>query len=153
MDLHINGQRHSVAPEWRDESLLQVLREHLGLVGTKLGCGQGQCGACTVLLDGAAVRSCLLPVANVGALPVTTVEGLASAAGKLHPLQQLWLDHQVPQCGYCQAGQLMCAAGLLRRAPRPTPGDIDAAMGGNLCRCGTQHRIRHALNTLAKEGA
>lgn len=153
MDLHINGRRHSVAPEWRDESLLQVLREHLGLVGTKFGCGQGQCGACTVLLDGTAVRSCLLPVASVGALPVTTVEGLAAADGKLHPLQQAWLDHQVPQCGYCQAGQLMCAAGLLRRAPRPTPGDIDAAMGGNLCRCGTQHRIRQTLKAFAKEGA
>lgn len=153
MDLHINGRRHSVAPEWRDESLLQVLREHLGLVGTKFGCGQGQCGACTVLLDGTAVRSCLLPVASVGALPVTTVEGLAAADGKLHPLQQAWLDHQVPQCGYCQAGQLMCAAGLLRRAPRPTEQQIDDAMGGNLCRCGTQHRIRQTLKAFAKEGA
>ncbi|EYC51222.1 (2Fe-2S)-binding protein [Hylemonella gracilis str. Niagara R] len=153
MDLHINGRSHSVAPEWRDESLLQVLREYLGLVGTKLGCGQGQCGACTVLLDGTAVRSCLLPVASVGALPVTTVEGLAATDGRLHPLQQAWLDHQVPQCGYCQAGQLMCAAGLLRRAPRPKPEEIDAAMGGNLCRCGTQHRIRQTLKAFAKEGA
>ncbi len=153
MDLHINGRRHSVAPEWREESLLQVLREHLGLVGTKLGCGAGQCGACTVLLDGTAVRSCVLPVASVGTQAVTTVEGLAAADGTLHPLQRVWLERQVPQCGYCQAGQLMCAAGLLRHSPRPTDAQIDAAMGGNLCRCGTQHRIRQTLKAYAKEGA
>ena len=153
MDLHINGRRHPVAPEWRDESLLYVLREHLGLVGPKLGCGVGQCGACTVLLDGTAVRSCVLPAASVGTQAIITVEGLARPDGTLHPLQRVWLEQQVPQCGYCQAGQLMCAAGLLRRTPGPTEEQIAEAMGGNLCRCGTQHRIRQALQTLAKEGA
>jgi isoquinoline 1-oxidoreductase alpha subunit len=153
MELHINGRRHAVAPEWRDETLLYVLREHLGLVGTKLGCGMGQCGACTVLLDGTAVRSCVLPAASVGTQAVTTVEGLARPDGTLHPLQRAWLERQVPQCGYCQAGQLMCAAGLLRRTSRPTDAQIDEAMGGNLCRCGTQHRIRQTLQAVAKEGA
>ena len=150
MELQINGRRHAVAPEWRDETLLQVLREHLGLVGSKLGCGMGQCGACTVLLDGTAVRSCVLPVASVGAQAITTVEGLATADGTLHPLQRVWLEQQVPQCGYCQAGQLMCAAGLLRRTARPTAQQIDEAMGGNLCRCGTQQRIRIALQTVSE---
>ncbi len=153
MDLTVNGRQYAVAPAWRDESLLNVLREHLGMIGTKLGCGVGQCGACTVLLAGTAVRSCVLPAASVGRQPVTTVEGLAAPDGTLHPLQRVWLDQQVPQCGYCQAGQLMCAAGLLRRTPRPTDAQIAEAMGGNLCRCGTQHRVRQALQTLAKEGA
>ena len=153
MELQINGRRHAVAPEWREESLLNVLREHLGLVGSKLGCGMGQCGACTVLLDGTAVRSCLLPVTSVGTQQVSTVEGLAAADGTLHPLQRVWLEQQVPQCGYCQAGQLMCAAGLLRRTSRPTAEQINEAMGGNLCRCGTQHRICQALLSVAKEGA
>ncbi|MBX9870708.1 MAG: (2Fe-2S)-binding protein [Burkholderiaceae bacterium] len=149
MELQINGRRHSVATEWREESLLQVLREHLGLVGSKFGCGTGQCGACTVLLDGTAVRSCVLPAARVGTQAVSTVEGLARPDGTLHPLQRVWLERQVPQCGYCQAGQLMCAAGLLRRTPQPTDLQIDEAMSGNLCRCGTQHRIRQALQAVA----
>ncbi len=153
MELRINSRLYAVAPDWREESLLQVLREHLGLVGSKLGCGQGQCGACTVLLNGEPVRSCVLPVTSVDTRLVTTVEGLAAPGGTLHPLQRVWLEQQVPQCGYCQAGQLVCAAALLQRTPRPTAQQIDEAMGGNLCRCGTQHRIRQALQAVAKEGA
>jgi isoquinoline 1-oxidoreductase alpha subunit len=149
MELRINGQRHAVAAGWREESLLQVLREHLGLTGSKYGCGQGQCGACTVLLDGAAARSCLLPVAAATAHEITTIEGLGTPE-QPHPLQRAWLALQVPQCGYCQAGQLMGAAALLLRNPRPDAGEIDAAMGGHLCRCGTQPRIRQAILRVAR---
>lgn len=150
MELRINGQNHPVAPAWRDETLLWVLREHLGLVGTKFGCGQGQCGACTVWLDGTATRSCLLPVAGLEGREVTTIEGLAKGAA-LHPVQQAWLTHQVPQCGYCQAGQIMSAAALLRRTPHPDAEAVDAAMAGNLCRCGTQARMRQAIQTAAEQ--
>lgn len=150
MELRINGQTHPVAPEWRDETLLWVLREHLGLVGTKLGCGQGQCGACTVWLDGEATRSCLLPVASLEGRDLTTIEGLARG-GALHPVQQAWLAHQVPQCGYCQSGQIMSAAALLRRTPRPDAGAVEAAMAGNLCRCGTQARMRQAIQAAAEQ--
>jgi aerobic-type carbon monoxide dehydrogenase small subunit (CoxS/CutS family) len=145
MELRINGTSRAVAPDWQGESLLHVLREHLGLVGSKFGCGIGLCGACTVLLDATAARSCVLPVAAAVGREVTTVEGLAGADGRLHPLQQAWLDHQVPQCGYCQAGQLMSAVALLRQHPRPDAAACEAAMGGNLCRCGTQQRIRQVL--------
>ncbi|HEY0957534.1 MAG TPA: (2Fe-2S)-binding protein [Roseateles sp.] len=145
MELRINGRPHAVAPEWQDERLLHVLREHLGLVGAKFGCGMGLCGACTVLLDGAATRSCVLPVAAAVGHELTTVEGLAVADGTWHPLQQAWLDEQVPQCGYCQAGQLMSAAALLRQNPAPDEAACAAAMSGNLCRCGTQQRIRGVL--------
>ena len=137
-----------VPAAWRDESLLQVLREPLGLVGAKFGCGAGQCGACTVLIDGQPVRSCLAPVQQVGAAAVTTIEGL-SPAGALHPVQQAWLDAAVPQCGYCQAGQIMATVALLRRTPRPDDRQIDAALAGHLCRCGTQQRIRQAVKQAA----
>ena len=148
MLLNINERSLAVPAEWQDESLLTVLREPLGLVGTKFGCGAGLCGACTVLIDGTAVRSCLLAVRDVGAAAVTTIEGL-SAAGALHPVQQAWLDAAVPQCGFCQAGQIMSTVALLRRTPRPDDGQIDSALAGNLCRCGTQQRIRQAVKIAA----
>jgi isoquinoline 1-oxidoreductase alpha subunit len=148
MQLNINGSPVQVPAEWQDESLLHVLREPLGLVGTKFGCGVGLCGACTVLIGDQAVRSCLLPVRDVGVAAVTTIEGLATA-GELHPVQQTWLDAAVPQCGYCQAGQIMSTVALLRRTARPDSSEIDGALAGNLCRCGTQHRIRQAVDIAA----
>jgi isoquinoline 1-oxidoreductase alpha subunit len=148
MLLNVNGQSLPVPAEWRDETLLNVLRESLGLVGTKFGCGAGLCGACTVLIDGTAARSCLLSVRTVGDAAITTIEGL-SAAGRLHPVQQAWLDAAVPQCGFCQAGQIMSTVALLRQTPRPDDGQIDAALSGNLCRCGTQQRIRQAVKMAA----
>lgn len=148
MVLNINGRPLEVPAAWRDESLLHVLREPLGLVGTKYGCGVGLCGACTVLIDGQATRSCLLPVREVGAAAVTTIEGLSTAGG-LHPVQQAWLDEAVPQCGYCQAGQIMGTVALLRQSPHPDDHQIDSALSGNLCRCGTQQRIRRAVKRAA----
>lgn len=142
MHVLVNRQRFDIPPGWQDETLLAVLREHLGLVGTKFGCGAGQCGACTVLLDGHAQRSCLLPVGAVQGRAVETIEGLSDANGRLHPVQQAWLDEAVPQCGYCQAGQIMATVALLRQEPTPSPARIDEALSGNLCRCGTQQRIR-----------
>jgi len=153
MKLQINGDAVTIAPEWQDESLLMTLREHLGLVGAKFGCGVGACGACTVLVDGAAERSCLLRPADVAGRRVETIEGLAGPDGALHPLQRAWLDEAVPQCGYCQAGQLMAAAALLRQTPRPGDADIDRALAGNLCRCGTQRRIRRAIRRAAEDAA
>ncbi|MBT8084743.1 MAG: (2Fe-2S)-binding protein [Woeseia sp.] len=131
-----------------DTPLLWVLRDHLQLTGTKFGCGIGQCGACTVHVDGQAQRSCLMPVTSAKGAEITTIEGLA-ADGVLHPVQQAWLEHDVPQCGYCQAGQLMAAAELLKRNPDPSDEDIDNGMS-NLCRCGTYVRIRKAIHTAAK---
>ncbi|TDP74040.1 (2Fe-2S)-binding protein [Roseateles toxinivorans] len=150
MELHINGERHDVPPIWQDEQLLFVLREVLGLVGAKLGCGLGQCGACTVLVDGEPRRSCLLRPQDVLGAQITTIEGLSRDGEALHPVQQAWLDERVPQCGYCQAGQIMSAVALLRRQPRPGDADIDAALAGNLCRCGTQQRIRQAVHRAAQ---
>jgi len=147
-DLTVNGQKRQVDVV-ADTPLLWVLREHLNLVGTKFGCGVAQCGACTVHLDGVAVRSCSLPVSAVGQTPVTTIEGLAANAD--HVLQEAWLEHDVPQCGYCQAGQIMTAASLLATNSDPTDADIDAAMQGNICRCGTYLRIRAAIKTAAKK--
>ncbi len=146
--LHVNGRERTVdvAP---DTPLLWVLRDHLELVGTKFGCGIGQCGACTIHLNGSPTRSCLLPVAAVANATVTTIEGL-SADGS-HPLQKAWCELDVSQCGYCQAGQLMSAAALLRDKPHPTDRDIDDAMSGNLCRCATYHRIRKAIHHAAGE--
>jgi isoquinoline 1-oxidoreductase alpha subunit len=129
--------------------LLWVVRDVVGLTGTKYGCGMAQCGACTVHLDGHAVRSCTTPVSAVAGKSVTTIEGL-SADGS-HPVQRAWVAEQVPQCGYCQSGQIMSAAALLTGTPTPTDADIDAAMAGNLCRCGTYQRIRAAIHRAAKE--
>jgi aerobic-type carbon monoxide dehydrogenase small subunit (CoxS/CutS family) len=127
--------------------LLWALRDTLGLTGTKYGCGIGACGACTVHVDGQATRACLTPLASVDGKSVTTIEGLG--ADSLHAVQRAWMDENVPQCGYCQAGQIMNAAALLARVPRPTDEDIDNAMAGNLCRCGTYARIRKAIHTAA----
>lgn len=152
MELMINGQATPIPAQWQDELLLTVLREVLGLVGAKFGCGVGLCGACTVLVDGAAQRACLLPVRQVAqGQRITTVEGLATPTG-LHPVQQAWLDEHVPQCGYCQAGQVMGAVALLRQVPQPNNDQIDQAMGGHLCRCGTQQRIRAAIHRAARGG-
>ena len=143
IELEVNGvaQRLDVAPE---TPLLWVLREGLRLTGTKFGCGIGQCGACTVHLDGEAVRACLTPAVAAQGRSVTTIEGLAPKGGR-HPVQQAWIDEQVPQCGYCQSGQIMAAAALLARQPNPDDSAIDAAMRGNICRCGTYARIRRAI--------
>lgn len=148
VNIQINGSPREVAPAWQDETLLTVLREHLGLSGSKFGCGMGLCGACTVLLDGQPQRACLVPVADVRGRAVTTIEGLARGE-KLHPVQQAWLDHKVAQCGYCQAGQIMAATALLEVTPRPTESQIDAALAGHLCRCGTQARVRAAIHRAA----
>lgn len=141
-NLHINNREYTVdaAP---DTPLLWVLRDHLGLVGTKYGCGIAVCGACTVHVNGEATRSCVLPVSAVGAAKITTIEGLSEKGD--HPLQLAWHEVDVPQCGYCQAGQLMSAAALLSRNPKPGDEEIESAMSGNLCRCGTYHRIRQAV--------
>jgi aerobic-type carbon monoxide dehydrogenase small subunit (CoxS/CutS family) len=148
--LKVNGQERVIDAELDPATpLLWVLRDELGLVGTKFGCGGGFCGACTVHLNGSPTRSCQLRAVDVAGMEITTIEGLATAEGKLHPLQQAWIDHDVPQCGYCQAGQLMSAAALLREKPKPTDKDIDAAMSGNLCRCGTYQRIRAAIHSVA----
>jgi isoquinoline 1-oxidoreductase alpha subunit len=143
-NLKINGKEYK-ADVAADTPLLWVLRDHLGLVGTKYGCGIAQCGACTVLLDGNAVRACVMPVSAIKSSKVTTIEGL-SANGD-HPLQQAWDEVDVPQCGYCQAGQIMTAAALLKRKPKPSMQEIDDAMHGNLCRCGAYHRIREAVKS------
>jgi len=144
--LSVNGKDHVLDEVDPNTPLLWVLRDHLGLVGTKFGCGAGFCGACTVQLDGQPVRSCSTTAASAEGKAVTTIEGLARPDGTLHPLQQAWIEHDVPQCGYCQAGQLMTAAALLERTPSPSDAQIDAAMSGNLCRCGTYHRIRGAIH-------
>ena len=144
--LLINGASTSVDVD-PDTPLLWVLRDHLNLTGTKFGCGVGQCGACTVHLDGQATRSCQWIVRDVGARHITTIEGL-SADGS-HPVQRAWVREQVPQCGYCQVGQIMSAAALLAETPHPTDADIDAAMAGNICRCGTYQRIRRAIQLAA----
>jgi isoquinoline 1-oxidoreductase alpha subunit len=131
-----------------EKPLLWVIREELGLTGTKFGCGMAQCGACTVHLDGEAIRSCVTPVSDVVGGDVTTIEGLASDLGQV--LRDAWIAEDVPQCGYCQTGQIMTAAGLIRTNPRPTDDDIDEAMDGTLCRCGTYQRIRKAIHLAAR---
>lgn len=148
--LDINGKTHrvDVAP---DTPLLWVLRDSLDLRGTKFGCGTGDCGACTVLLDGVPTRSCLMPVSGVGRGRVTTIEGLDPKAA--HPLQQAWLELDVPQCGYCQGGQILSAAALLKEHPQPSDKEIDSAMAGNLCRCATYMRIRAGIRRAAQIAA
>jgi isoquinoline 1-oxidoreductase alpha subunit len=154
LDLNVNGKPVSVDVP-ADMPLLWVLRDVLNLPGTKYGCGEGQCGACTVHLRGRAVRSCQVAVSSAAGAPVVTIEGLSPTA--THPLQQAWRELDVPQCGYCQAGQIMAAAALLQSNPSPTDADIDTAMNGNLCRCGTYLRIREgirrAASTSARRGA
>ena len=134
-----------------DTPLLWVLRDHLGLTGTKFGCGIAQCGACTVHLAGSPIRACVTPIAAVAGQAITTIEGLAPPAAP-HPLQQAWIELDVPQCGYCQSGQIMAAAALLAREPAPDDADIDAAMSGNLCRCGTYDRVMEAITQTANGG-
>jgi len=146
LKLKVNGttQEVNVSP---DTPLLWVLRDHLNLVGTKFGCGIGQCGACTVHVEGIAMRSCSLPVQAVAGRAITTIEGLSENGS--HPLQQAWRKHDVPQCGYCQAGQIMSAASLLNQNPKPNDDEIEIAMTGNICRCGTYNRIKAAIKTAA----
>ena len=147
-ELTINGTKRQVDVA-ADTPMLWVLREHLDMPGTKFGCGIGQCGACTVHLDGQAMRSCLLPVGAIQDRTITTIEGLSEAGD--HPVQQAWLEHDVPQCGYCQAGQIMNAAALLKENPRPTDEEIETAMHGNLCRCCTYVRIKAAIKTASEK--
>ncbi|NBU84250.1 MAG: (2Fe-2S)-binding protein [Sphingomonadaceae bacterium] len=144
----VNGkpQRLDVDPA---TPILWVLREQLGMTGTKFGCGVAQCGACTAHLDGQPIRSCSTPISEADGRKITTIEGLATPEGELHPLQQAWIDEQVPQCGYCQSGQLMSAVALLRDSPNPSDAEIDAAMSGNICRCGAYGRIRKAIKAAA----
>ena len=145
--LDVNGKRHNLDVSG-DMPLLWVLRENLGLTGTKFGCGLGQCGACTVHVDGVAVRSCLTTAKAAAGKKVTTIEGLSADAS--HPLQKAWIAEQVPQCGYCQSGQIMSAAALLAKTPTPTDAQIDTAMTGNICRCGTYQRIHRAIQRAAR---
>ena len=147
--LNVNGKDMVVEDAADDTPLLWVLRDHLKLVGTKYGCGIAQCGACTVHVDGNPVRSCQTPVKSMEGKKIRTIEGLASADGTLHALQKAWIEHDVAQCGYCQAGQIMSAAALLKSKPKPTDADIDAAMSGNICRCATYIRIRKAIHAAA----
>jgi aerobic-type carbon monoxide dehydrogenase small subunit (CoxS/CutS family) len=147
ISLTVNGKRYDVDVS-ADMPLLWVIRDTIGLTGTKFGCGLSQCGACTVHLDGQPVRSCVTAVSTVGPKKVTTIEGLSPTTS--HALQVAWIAEQVPQCGYCQSGQLMTAAALLTRTPKPTDADIDTAMSGNICRCGTYQRIRRAIHRAAQ---
>lgn len=147
MQLTVNGTIHEVSVE-DDMPLLWVLRDELGLTGPKYGCGIAQCGACTVHINGEAVRACITPASDVEG-PVTTIEGLGTPS-ELHIVQAAWIDHQVAQCGYCQSGQIMAAAALLKETPHPTDLEINDAMSGNLCRCGTYPRIRAAIKSAAK---
>lgn len=144
--LKINGKTQQVDVD-PSTPILWVLRDHLNMPGTKFGCGMAQCGACTIHLDGIATRSCVLPVSAIGKSAITTIEGLSADAS--HPVQKAWLEHDVAQCGYCQGGQIMSAAALLKSNPKPTDEDIDNAMSGNICRCGTYLRIKEAIKTAA----
>ncbi len=145
-NLNINGKKGQVDVD-PSTPMLWVLRDHLHLVGTKYGCGIAQCGACTIHVGDIAMRSCMLPVSQVGNQAITTIEGLSKNGD--HPLQKAWLEHDVPQCGYCQAGQIMNAAALLKASPKPSDEEIEAAMNGNICRCGTYVRIKTAIKTAA----
>jgi isoquinoline 1-oxidoreductase alpha subunit len=144
INLNINGKKHEVDVDPKTP-VLWVLRDHLDLVGTKYGCGMAQCGACTIILEGSAVRSCMLPVSTVANKKITTIEGISENGD--HPVQKACLEHDVPQCGYCQAGQIMTAVALLEKNPKPSDDEIATAMHGNICRCGTYLRIRAAVKT------
>jgi len=146
--INVNGKQHQVDVD-PDTPVLWVLRDNLDLVGTKYGCGIAQCGACTVHLDGTAVRSCSVPVSSVGEAKITTIEGMSEDAN--HAVQQAWLEHDVAQCGYCQSGQMMNAASLLSRNPNPSDKEIEDAMNGNICRCGTYVRIKAAIRTASEK--
>ena len=146
INLNVNGKKQTVDVD-PNTPMLWVLRDHLNLVGTKFGCGIAQCGACTILLEGSAIRACQLPVSSVEGKEITTIEGLSENGD--HPVQKTWLEHDVPQCGYCQAGQIMSAVSLLKSNPNPNDADIDNAMNGNICRCGTYVRIKAAIKTAA----
>jgi len=149
-NITINGRKSTVEAD-PDTPILWVLRDSLGLTGTKFGCGASLCGACTIHVDGRAVRSCVTPISDAGNKKITTIEGLS--ANRSHPLQQAWVAEDVPQCGYCQSGMIMTAAALLAEKPKPTDEDIDAALGTHICRCGTYQRIRQAVHRAAKGGA
>ena len=146
--LNVNEQAKAVEAN-PATPILWVVRENLGMTGTKFGCGIGQCGACTVHLDGKPVRSCLTPISAAEGKSITTIEGIAGEDGTLHRVQQAWIEAQVPQCGYCQSGQIMTATALLEKNPNPTDAQIDAAMTGNVCRCGMYNRIRQAIKAAA----
>lgn len=148
ISLNVNGKNYNldIDPQM---PLLWAIRDFVGLKGTKFGCGMAQCGACTVHMDGKPTRSCVLPVQAIVGRKITTIEGISTEAN-LHPVQKAWIDEQVPQCGYCQSGQIMAATSLLKEKPNPTDADIDAAMRGHICRCGTYDRIRKAIHTAAK---
>lgn len=152
-EIEVNGERVTLPEPLREARLLDVLRDHLGLRGTKYGCGRGLCGACTVHLDDAAIRSCQIPASAALGRRITTIEGLANSGrnGRLHPLQEAWIELSVPQCGYCQPGQIMSAAALLGGNPEPTDAEIRSALSGNLCRCGTYPRIRRAVRRAAED--
>ena len=150
--LKVNGQPREVDAD-PATPILWVVRENLEMTGTKFGCGIAQCGACTVHLDGKPVRSCSTPVSAAEGKSITTIEGMAGKDGTLHRVQQAWIDAQVPQCGYCQSGQIMSAAALLQKNPNPTDAQIDAAMAGNVCRCGMYNRIRQAIKAAAGQPA
>lgn len=147
INLNVNGKEQTVDVDPKTP-VLWVLRDHLDLVGTKYGCGMAQCGACTIILEGNAVRSCTLPVSSVASKKIITIEGVSENGD--HPVQKAWLEHDVPQCGYCQAGQIMTAVALLKKNPNPGDEEIETAMNGNICRCGTYLRIKAAIKTAAK---
>lgn len=149
LNLKINGKQQEVDVD-PSTPVLWLLRDHLNLIGTKFGCGVGSCGACTIHLDGRALKSCQLPVSAVGTKEITTIEGIVTTSAELHPVQKAWLELDVAQCGYCQTGQIMAAVALLKTKPNPTDDDIDAAMTGNICRCGTYVRIKAAIHQAAK---
>ena len=149
LNLKVNGKKYEVDVD-PTTPVLWVLRDHLNLIGTKFGCGVGACGACTIHLNGRALKSCQLPVSAVGIQEITTIEGIASDIGGLHPVQKAWLELDVAQCGYCQTGQIMAAISLLKTKPNPTEEEIEAAMTGNICRCGTYIRIKAAIQQAAK---
>ena len=149
MKLKVNGIERHVETAWRKETLLTVLREHFGLTGSRFSCGIGQCGACLVHIDGIPVTSCLMPASEAVDKNILTIEGLTTWEGTLHPLQQAWIDENVPQCGYCQSGQIMQALALLENNPAPNDNDINLAMNANLCRCGTYDRIRKSIKRAA----